>query len=85
MEGTAGRLAYLNRIDDLLNVDLAHTTSQSPRPCFSSYPSSRVMKGWGLTDSPGLGGEGGHSVLLTVLSLRRRGWITPRHDGYHSR
>lgn len=49
-EGTAGRPAYLNRIDDPSNADPAHT------------PSHCTMRGRGLIDSPGLGGEKGSAA-----------------------
>lgn len=49
MEGTAGKLAYLNRIDDLLNVDLAHTTSQ---PLFFLTPFLTRDEGVGLDRLP---------------------------------
>lgn len=59
-EGTAGRLqgkvTYLNRINDLLNVDPAHTTSQPPIS-LTSLPSR--YDEWGLTNSLGLRGAGG--------------------------
>lgn len=45
VEGAAGRPAYLNRIDDPLNAEPARTTCQ------------HAMKGRGLIDSAGLGGE----------------------------
>lgn len=81
-----GELAYLNRIDDLLNVDPARTTSL---PLAFLMPFLSRDEGWGLTASLGLVGARGAAWaladLLTGLSLRWRGWITPRHDGYHLR
>ena len=73
VQGTAGWLqgdvAYLNWIDDLLNVDPAHTTSQPPifQPAIFLTSFQWPDEGWGFSDSTGLGGGRGTAWALEGL------------------
>lgn len=71
VEGTAGRLrgelAYLNRIDDLLNVDPAHVTSQ---PSAFLVPFLWCDEGWGRSHSRALRALGAQRGLWQILSQR---------------